>query len=238
MELPSFEGTDAVSWIARANQYFLVHNTPVERRVQVALIALAGPAMAWVQVLLRRSPLIAWDEFSRELKIRFGTSAALDEYEALHTTTQVGSLDDYIAAFESRLAQLPELTERQYLSFFLGGLKPHIRCKSKIRILLAMSTQFKWQSELTFWMHRRSTLHGRIHCPNHVRHQIHATARSFIHQEQPNSQEMSQMLLEILDHFEAFLMRSSENMLLPGRVLNVAFGLGRCIDVLPKHFKS
>ncbi|KAG6432638.1 hypothetical protein SASPL_104219 [Salvia splendens] len=115
----------------RANQYFLVHNTPAERRVQVALIALAGPAMAWVQVLLRRSPLITWDDFSRELQIRFGTRVALDEYEALHTTIQVGSLNDYISSFESQLAQLPDLTERQYLSFFLGGLKPQIRMQIK-----------------------------------------------------------------------------------------------------------
>ncbi|KAG6421417.1 hypothetical protein SASPL_117969 [Salvia splendens] len=131
MELPSFEGEDVLSWIARANQYFLVHNTPAERRVQVALIALAGPAMAWVQVLSRRSPLITWDDFSRKLQIRFGTRVALDEYEALHTTIQVGSLDDYISSFESRLPQLPDLTERQYLSFFLGGFKPQIRMQIK-----------------------------------------------------------------------------------------------------------
>ncbi|KAG6391158.1 hypothetical protein SASPL_148910 [Salvia splendens] len=34
---------------------------------------------------------------------------------------------DYIASFESHLAQLPDLTDNQFLGFFLAKLKPHIR---------------------------------------------------------------------------------------------------------------
>ncbi|XP_042024271.1 uncharacterized protein LOC121771535 [Salvia splendens] len=131
MQLPTFDGTDALPWLSRVDQYFLVHNTPQGQRVQLALIALAGPAMAWVQLLLRRRPLITWDQFSQELVGRFGNSPALDGYEALRTTTQDGSLEDYITAFEARLTQLTDIPENHYKGYFLGGLKSHIRLQIK-----------------------------------------------------------------------------------------------------------
>ncbi|KAL1564567.1 hypothetical protein AAHA92_06893 [Salvia divinorum] len=104
IELSTFDRSGVISWIARAEQYFLVHNTPVGRRVQVALIALFGPAIAWIRILLRRSPLITWEDFARELQKRFETSSALNAYEVLCATTQEGSLDEFVAAIESRLA--------------------------------------------------------------------------------------------------------------------------------------
>ncbi|KAG6383191.1 hypothetical protein SASPL_157062 [Salvia splendens] len=102
MALPSFDGTDALGWLARAGQYFMVNKTPDASRMDLALIALSGPALPWIQIL-RRS------------------------YEALAATKQDGSVADYIASFESHLAQLPDLTDNQLLSFFLAKLKPHIR---------------------------------------------------------------------------------------------------------------
>ncbi|KAL1549245.1 hypothetical protein AAHA92_17374 [Salvia divinorum] len=90
MELPTFDGSDTLLWLSRADQYFLVHNTPQNQRVQVALIALAGPAMAWFQLLLRRRPLLT--QFAQELIGLFGTNAALDGYEALRTTSSVRDL--------------------------------------------------------------------------------------------------------------------------------------------------
>ncbi|XP_057773558.1 uncharacterized protein LOC130992824 [Salvia miltiorrhiza] len=127
MDLPNFDGTDALAWLARADQYFLVHETPRDKRLKTALIAMSGPAMAWVQLLLRRCPTLTWTRFSRELLNRFGHNAAINGYEALGATKQEGSLEDYIAAFEGRAAQLPDFTDEQYLGFFLSGLKPHIR---------------------------------------------------------------------------------------------------------------
>ena len=127
MDLPTFDGSDVLAWLASADQYFLVQKTPMEKRVELASTVLSGPAMSWIQFLQCRSPDLTWDQFSDELLIRFGSDLTLDEYEALPTPSQEGSLDDYIAEFEGRLAQFPELTEKQYLGLFVEGLKPHIR---------------------------------------------------------------------------------------------------------------
>ncbi|KAG6430773.1 hypothetical protein SASPL_108846 [Salvia splendens] len=127
MVLPSFDGTDALGWLARAGQYFMVNKTPDASRMDLALIALSGPALPWIQNLRRRFPSLSWDQFSRELLLRFGDDSACDSYEALAATKQDGSVADYIASFESHLAQLPDLTDNQFLGFFLAKLKPHIR---------------------------------------------------------------------------------------------------------------
>ncbi|KAG6414291.1 hypothetical protein SASPL_127009 [Salvia splendens] len=113
MSLPSFDGTDAIGWLTRASQYFMVNKTPTAKRLDLALIALSCPALPWVQILMRRYPSLSWDQFGHELLVRFGDNNARDGYEALATTKHVGSLSDYIAAFESHLAQLPDLTDCQ-----------------------------------------------------------------------------------------------------------------------------
>ncbi|KAL6508768.1 hypothetical protein OROHE_021327 [Orobanche hederae] len=108
MDLPNFDGSDALSWL-------------------LALIALNGPAMAWIQLLLRRFPELDWSRFSRELLIRFGDGSTVNGFEALMTTRQTGSLEDYISSFESLISQLPTFSDDVYLGFFLGGLKRHLR---------------------------------------------------------------------------------------------------------------
>lgn len=127
MVLPSFDGTDALGWLLRAGQYFMVNKMLDASRIDLALISLSGPALPWIQIFYRRFPSLSWDQFSRELLIRFSDDSARDSYEALVATKHDGSLADYIAAIESHLAQLPDLNDNRFLGFFLAKLKPHIR---------------------------------------------------------------------------------------------------------------
>ncbi|KAL1544615.1 CTTNBP2 N-terminal-like protein [Salvia divinorum] len=64
MTIPTFNGPEAMAWLARAEQYFLVSNVPSENRVNVAMVALAGPALPWFQLLRRRVLDLAWDHFT------------------------------------------------------------------------------------------------------------------------------------------------------------------------------
>ncbi|KAL6579078.1 hypothetical protein OROMI_009294 [Orobanche minor] len=96
-ELPLFDGSDPMAWLAQAEQYFLVHNTAASERVSLALIAMSGRAMFWAQWAMRRCPGILWEQFSRELIERFGDSSTKNAYEAMHSTRQTGSLEDYLA---------------------------------------------------------------------------------------------------------------------------------------------
>ncbi|KAG6421606.1 hypothetical protein SASPL_118163 [Salvia splendens] len=65
--MPTFDGTDALAWLARAEQYFLISDTAPEKRVGVAMVALAGAALPWYQLLRKRVPDLSWARFAREL---------------------------------------------------------------------------------------------------------------------------------------------------------------------------
>ena len=131
LTMPTFDGSDAMAWLARAAQYFLVQKTPSENRVKVAMVALAGQALPWYQLLIKRCPTLSWAEFIRELLKRFGNNGARDEYEAFAAVRHTGTLAEFIAAFESRLAQVPDLAYHQYLGFFMAGLRPEVRLQMK-----------------------------------------------------------------------------------------------------------
>ncbi|KAG6394568.1 hypothetical protein SASPL_145157 [Salvia splendens] len=70
--MPIFDGSEPLVWLARANQYFLVNKTSSDRRVDVAMLAIDGPAKPWKQLLVRRCPSLSWDKFVQELLQRFG----------------------------------------------------------------------------------------------------------------------------------------------------------------------
>ena len=131
LTMPTFDGTDALSWLTRAEQYFLVAGTLPENRLDVAMVALAGPALPWFQLLHRRLPTLTWDHLKLEIMKRFGDKMALDGYEAFASTRQEGSLTDFVTAFEARLVQIPDLADHQYLGFFLAALRPEIRMHMK-----------------------------------------------------------------------------------------------------------
>ncbi|KAL8488953.1 hypothetical protein ACS0TY_025024 [Phlomoides rotata] len=71
-----FDGSDPIAWLAQAEQFFLVHDTPIRDRV----------AMFWAQWALRRTTSITWAQFSHELIEHFGDSSVINAYEAMHAT--------------------------------------------------------------------------------------------------------------------------------------------------------
>ncbi|XP_042067454.1 uncharacterized protein LOC121810792 [Salvia splendens] len=109
--MPTFDGTDALAWLARAEQYFLISDTAPEKRVGVAMVALAGAALPWYQLLRRRNPDLSLPRFA----------------PVRHT----GSLAEYVAAFEACLAQVPDIACHQYLGFFMAALRPEVRLQMK-----------------------------------------------------------------------------------------------------------
>ena len=69
---PTFDGSEALAWLAQANQYFLINKTPLDRRVDVAINAISGPTMLLLKLLRMRCSSLSWDKFTQELLRRFG----------------------------------------------------------------------------------------------------------------------------------------------------------------------
>ncbi|MCH83545.1 RNA-directed DNA polymerase (Reverse transcriptase), partial [Trifolium medium] len=86
--------------------------------------------------LLNEDEDLTWDRLKFVLLERYGGRGEGDVYEQLTELRQVGTVDEYIAEFEFLTAQIPKLPDKQFLGYFLHGLKTEIR--GKVRSLAAV----------------------------------------------------------------------------------------------------
>ena len=69
---------------------------------------------------------LTWEGLKEALLGRYGGHGEGDVYEQLTELRQGGTVDEYITEFEYLIAQIPKLPDKQFLGYFLHGLKPEI----------------------------------------------------------------------------------------------------------------
>ncbi|XP_045809738.1 uncharacterized protein LOC123904093 [Trifolium pratense] len=136
VELPTFNGEDPAGWMSRVEIYFRVQDTTPEVKVKLAQICMEGATIHFFNSLIGEDEDLPWEQLKEALLGRYGGHGEGDVYEQLTELKQSGSVDDYITEFEYLTAQIPKLPEKQFLGYFLHGLKVEIR--GKLRSLAAM----------------------------------------------------------------------------------------------------
>ncbi|MCH83576.1 RNA-directed DNA polymerase (Reverse transcriptase) [Trifolium medium] len=136
VELSYFNGEDPAGWISRAEIYFRVQETSPEVKVRLAQLCMEGSTIHFFNSLIGDDEEITSEKLKEALLGRYGGHGEGDVYEQLTELKQNGSVDDYITEFEYLTAQIPKLPEKQFLGYFLHGLKVEIR--GKVRSLAAM----------------------------------------------------------------------------------------------------
>ncbi|KDP36799.1 hypothetical protein JCGZ_08090 [Jatropha curcas] len=128
--MPTFNGIDPVGWIAKAEQYFKLHNTPPASQISVSMCSMEGAPLHWLRLLLRfRNPKLGWTQFKSELINGYNGDVYSNPYELLAADKQTGTVTQYIDDFIFRAAQAPALSASQLIGYFLNGLKEGIRVK-------------------------------------------------------------------------------------------------------------
>lgn len=127
IQLPSFDGSDLIGWLARANQQFKLHHATPESKVSTAVVAMEESALYWITWLCSRKPGLTWEEFSQALVARFDTRFKGNPFERLADIKQSGSVDDYVNLFFQLASQVLGLSDEHYLGYFMKGLKDSIR---------------------------------------------------------------------------------------------------------------
>ncbi|MCH79682.1 transposon Tf2-1 polyprotein, partial [Trifolium medium] len=136
VELPMFDGEDPAGWISRAEVYFRVQDTTPTVRVNLAQLCMEGPTIHFFNSLLNEEEELTWSRLKDALLERYGGHGEGDVYEQLTELRQTGSVDEYITEFEYLTAQIPRLPDKQFLGYFLHGLKGEIR--GKVRSLATL----------------------------------------------------------------------------------------------------
>ncbi|MCI08505.1 retrotransposon gag protein [Trifolium medium] len=136
VELPMFNGEDPAGWISRAEVYFRVQESSPVVKVNLAQLCMEGPTIHFFNSLINDEEELTWERLKDALMERYGGNGEGDVYEQLTELKQRGSVDDYITDFEYLTAQIPRLPDKQFLGYFLHGLKGEIR--GKVRSLATM----------------------------------------------------------------------------------------------------
>ncbi|KAK7247608.1 hypothetical protein RIF29_42494 [Crotalaria pallida] len=129
VELPCFDGTDPMGWVARAEKFFEVHQTKDSEKVQIAFVSMEGTAIHWFRFLRKKAPELSWEKLVEAMVQRFGGRHLGNVYERLTTLRQTGDIEEFVQEFEVLVAQASEVTEEQLLGYFLGGLRAEVRCR-------------------------------------------------------------------------------------------------------------
>ncbi|MCI11863.1 retrotransposon gag protein, partial [Trifolium medium] len=104
-------------------------NTRPEVKVNLAQLCMEGPTIHFFNSLLNECEDLSWEKLKEALLERYGGHGEGDVYEQLTELRQRGSVDEYINDFEYLTAQIPRLPDKQFLGYFLHGLKEEIRGK-------------------------------------------------------------------------------------------------------------
>ncbi|KAF2317247.1 hypothetical protein GH714_019351 [Hevea brasiliensis] len=97
VDMPSFDGSDPIGWLARTHQW-----------------------------LRQRNPQLTWEQLQEELVQRYGDDLAENPYEHIATEKQTRTVAEYVDEFVARASQVPEMSDKQCLGYFLSGLKEDI----------------------------------------------------------------------------------------------------------------
>nr|KYP39109.1 hypothetical protein KK1_039592 [Cajanus cajan] len=62
--LPTFEGSDPLGWLARAEKFFEVHQVKSSERLRVAFISMEGKACQWFQYWRNQAKHPSWEDFT------------------------------------------------------------------------------------------------------------------------------------------------------------------------------
>jgi hypothetical protein len=113
-----------------------VQETTPEVKVKLAQLCMEGPTIHFFNSLLGENEDLTWENLKEALLGRYGGHGDGDVYEQLKELKQGGTVDEYITEFEYLTAQIPRLPDKQFLGYFLHGLKTEIR--GRVRSLAAM----------------------------------------------------------------------------------------------------
>ena len=127
LDLPRFDGQDAMGWIFKISQFFDYHQTLEEERIFVASFYMDGPALSWFQWMHRNHLITSWSSLLHALETRFAPTFYDDPEGTLAKLTQRGSVNDYLHEFERLANRVTGLPPSFLLSCFISGLTPELR---------------------------------------------------------------------------------------------------------------
>lgn len=141
IDFPRFYGNKIKEWFGKAEQFFLIDNTPEEAKVGIASMHFDGEASTWHQALMQEDDdaliLRSWRGYKIRLKERF-EEIFDDPMAELKELRETYGIADYNAKFELIRTRL-KLSKEYLTCAYLAGL--HLDTQMHVRTFHPRSTR-------------------------------------------------------------------------------------------------
>ncbi|CAH9131947.1 unnamed protein product [Cuscuta epithymum] len=132
VDLPLFQGEDAFGWLVRIERYFRLNNTEEEEKIEVAVVAMEGKALGWIQWWEKQARERNWEKFKKAMIRRFQPELIQNPLGPLLSLKQRNSVQEYREQFEKAIGSQENLDRKVMRAIFLNGLKKDIRAEMKL----------------------------------------------------------------------------------------------------------
>jgi hypothetical protein len=128
LTFPTFDGKeDPIGWLNRCEHFFRAQQTREADKVWLASFHMTGDAQHWYFMLERDEGAVDWERFQGLCQQRFGPAIGINHLAELARLPFKNSVEEYLVAFQARMAHAGYLSPEQQVHLFTGGLPDTIR---------------------------------------------------------------------------------------------------------------
>lgn len=126
LEIPRFDGKEALRWIFKIKQFFHSHRTPEAQCLHISSFYMEGETLTWFQWTHSNGILHSWQVFLHALGVRLPFPSMTIRKGALFKLCQTTTVKEYQSTFEELENRTVSLSHEFYISCFISGVKPEI----------------------------------------------------------------------------------------------------------------
>ena len=129
----SLTETTQLDGFTRQNNTLNSINIALDQQVQLASFHLEGIALQWHRWMTKFREPLTWDEFTKDVQLRFGPIDYENPSEDLTRLKQTITVAAYQEAFENLSYRVDDLLEIFLIGCFIAGLRDDIRIDVQIK---------------------------------------------------------------------------------------------------------
>ena len=99
MDLPRFNGEDALGWLTMVERYLRSQRVPPLEYIPTVASHFGPDAYMWMNSFEERNPWATWEQFSSAFRGHYGAGSVTDIQIALACLEQTTPVDAFIVAF-------------------------------------------------------------------------------------------------------------------------------------------
>lgn len=130
LELPTFDGEEAESWILRVEEFFDLGDFTAEEKLRVVRLCFTGDALLWFRWERSRNPFRNWGQLKHRVLEQYSTITDVTAAEKLLTLQQEGTVKAFNREFIS--LDVLEIADSVLEIAYSNGLKSKIRAGMKM----------------------------------------------------------------------------------------------------------